>query len=427
MMPLTVRFSAEIGATEKVSVTGQRCLWKHPGGRLLPLLPVVSLLLAAWTAQATEGILLLGDDPVRVGRGGAAVAGAGDASWVTFNPAGLEGLDRRVEFGTSIIHSRATLDTNGIAEIPFSERMTDDEWNGFPGVGVVLPGECGTFGLSLHIPTGAMVHFPQPRSWVGLFEGLNDRNLEFFQPRLTLGYARRLDSGWVLGLSVNGSISAARTDQVTPRLLASRGDFKWDTALGAGFGLGLLRHWDRWSFGAALTSRQWSEGFDRYRDITPHTVDMPPTFQTGVGFKITPKVEIEIDYRFINWSDVRFFHEPSSGAGLGWNNQHGIMASVEWTANPRWTFRAGYGHLTSAMNDDHLFGSTLVPSVANDHIGAGFTRVLGERSEISLALAHLFKGSQSASGNGDIYAHLGRGSKSTLQADWLSLNYTLRF
>ncbi len=152
-------------------------------------LAALFILLAMEGAWATEGILLMGDDPIRVGRAGAAVAAHGDASWVMFNPAGLDGLERRVEFGATVVHSVATLHTRGIAQIPFGGKMEDNEWNGFPSFGVVLPADHGTFGLGLYVPAGAMVHFPRSRSWVGLFEGLNDRRLEFMQPRLTLGYA----------------------------------------------------------------------------------------------------------------------------------------------------------------------------------------------------------------------------------------------
>jgi hypothetical protein len=52
---------------------------------------------------------------------------------------------------------------------------------------------------------------------------------------------------------------------------------------------------------------------------------------------------------------------------------------------------------------------------------------VGDRSEISLALAHFFRGSQTGSNKGDFYARLGVGSESTLQANWLSLLYSLKF
>ena len=398
-----------------------------PNAAVLLSLVMCCSILPMHNALSTEGVLLLGDDPIRVGRAGAAVAARGDASWMMFNPAGLSGLDRQIEFGATVIHSVATLHTRGIAQIPFCGTMRDDEWNGFPSVGLVLPREHGTFGVGLYIPAGAMVHFPASRSWVGLFEGLNDRNLEFMQPRLVIGYAHPFASGWILGANINGSLSVGRTDQITPRLVASQGDYKWDTALGAGFGLGVLRHWERWSFGASLQSRQWAQGFDKYRDISARTVDLPTTFQTGLAFRITPTVEVEMDYRFINWSDVMFFHQPSAGAGMGWRDQHAFMGGIEWVAGPKWRFRAGYSHLTPAMSDDHVFGSALVPNVATDHVGAGFTRMLGKRSEISLAIAHFFKNSQTASGLGDFYARLGKGSESTLWIDWLTLGYTLTF
>ena len=400
---------------------------RRPGAATVVSLLLLTVIVPMFRAASTEGVLLLGDDPIRVGRAGAAVAANGDASWMMFNPAGLSGLDRQIALGGTVIHSVATLHTRGIAQVPFRGTMRDDAWNGFPSMGVVLPQESGTLGVGLYIPAGAMVHFPRSRSWVGLFEGLNDRNLEFVQPRLVLGYAYPLESGWILGMNLNGSLSLGRTDQITPRLLATQGDYRWDSALGAGFGLGVLRHWEQWSFGASFQSRQWSQAFDKYRDITTHTVDLPATFQTGLAFRITPALEIEVDYRFINWSDIEFFHQPSAGAGMGWRDQHAILSGIEWTASPKWTFRAGYGHNTSAMSDDHVFGSALVPNVVTDHVGAGFTWRLGDTSSINLAVAHFFKNGQTASGRGDFYARLGKDSESTLRIDWITLGYTLKF
>jgi long-chain fatty acid transport protein len=390
-------------------------------------------LLLCSAAFASEGVLLLGDDAIREGRGGAGVASPQDASWILLNPAGLVDLERRVDFGLSLIFPRLTLHTRGIGQDFFYRDMTDDGFMANPSVGVVWPLKSGssavtdTVGLGFYVPAGAAIHFPRSRTWVGALEGRTDRNLDFMQPRLTLAYAHRFDSEWALGLSINGSLSAARTDQITPYLLPTRGKNEWDYAFGAGFGVGVYRRWERWSFGAAVESRQWSQVFDKYRDITPYPVDLPTTAQTGAAYRITPRLEIEFDYRFINWSNTRFFHEPSSRNGLGWHDQHGVMGGIEWQANPRWTFRAGYSHMTPAMDNEHVFGSALVPLVVTDHAAVGVTHALTDHSELHLAFAHWFQGEQTESGRGDFYSHAGKGTRSTLAADWISLGYSRKF
>lgn len=382
---------------------------------------------AGGMARASEGILLLGDDPIRVGHGGAGVASPRDASWAMLNPAGLVDLERRLDFGLSLVYARAALHTHGLAQLPFSDEMTDDLLQGIPSFAMVWPMEWGTLGLALNTPTGAAIHFPHPRTWLGVLENDTDHNLDFMQPRLTLAYAHKFDSEWAIGISVNGSLSLARTDQVTPLLLPTRGDNEWDQAFGAGFGVGVYRSWERWSFGAAYESRQWAQVFDTYRDVTPYPVDLPATVQTGIAYRITPKLEIEVDYRFINWSDVKFFHESNWGRGLAWHDQNGVMCGIEWEASPKWTFRAGYSHMTRAMSDEHVFGSALVPNVVQDHAGVGFTRVLSESSELHVTFAHWFEGKQTETGTGDIYSHLGKGTSVGLKVDWLSLGYTWKF
>ncbi len=400
------------------------CYWTPARAFAVVLLAALAMGRAAY---ASEGILLLGDDPIRVGRAGAAVASPGNASTITLNPAGMVDLERRVDFNMSVIHYRLALRTKSIAQIPFAGEMTDHELQGLPSVGIVWPREDGALGLSLHVPVGAMVHFPRPRTWVGILEGGTDRNLDFAQPRLTLAYAHKFDSEWAVGVSLSGSISAGRTDQMTRLLLPTRGNNEWDYAFGAGAGIGVYRAGKRWSFGAAVESRQWSQVFDKYRDISSYAVDLPATAQTGFAYRITPALQVELDYRFINWSDVKFFHEDNAHQGLGWRDQHGVMCGIEWQATRRWTFRAGYSRMTPAVDGDHVFGTALAPLMVTDHVAAGFTRVLNDRSELHVTLAHWFERQQTDTGAGDVYSHLGKGSQSSVRAEWLTLGYSLKF
>lgn len=389
---------------------------------------VVCALLNLWcTAHASEGVLLMGDDAARDGRGGAAVASPQNAACVMLNPAGLAGLSRRIDTGLSALYYHATLRTQGAARIPFIDETSDDEFWGIPSFAMAWPLGAGVLGLASYTSSGEAIHFGSSRSNVGYVEGKTDRNLDFAQPRLTLAYAYQFDSGWALGASVNGSLSLGRTDQVTPFLLPTEGANDWDTALGAGFGLGIYRHWKRLSVGAGYQSRQWAQVFDKYRDVTVYPVDLPGTLQAGIALRILQSLEVEVDYRFLNWSDTKFFHESNANGGLGWHDQHAVLCGIEWKATSKWAFRAGFSHATKVMTDEHVFGSALVPNIVQDHVTLGFTRALDEASELSVTLGHWLQGRQTESGRGDVYSILGVDTRSTLSAVWLSVGYGRKF
>jgi len=398
----------------------------------LPIVRVhVWIFLIAWAAAglaaASEGILIMGDDAARDGRAGAAVASPRNASWIALNPAGIAGMERQADFELSLLYARTTLHTQGIGGVPWTGESEGEEFLPVPSMAIVWPLQTGVLGLSMYSPAGAVIHFPESRSIAGHLIRHTDRNLEYAQSRLALAYAYRFDNGWAVGISVNGSLSLARTDQVTAYLLPSRGDNEWDQSLGAGFGLGVHREWERWSVGAACQSRQWGQTFDKYRDVTPYPVDLPATVQAGAAFRIVPKLEVEIDYRFIHWNDINFFHHPNSRMGLGWHNQHAMLCGIEWQATPRWTFRAGYAHATRVMKDDRVFGSALVPNVLQDQITLGCSFAPGNRSELHLALGHWLRNHQTESGQGDFYSWVGRGTRIGMEINWMSLGYTRKF
>jgi long-chain fatty acid transport protein len=391
------------------------------------LLATILLITLCSLGYSSQGVLLMGDDPILVGRAGAGIATPEDAFWINLNPAGIVDLGRRADFTLSVIGYELTMHTKGAGRIPMSEKVEDEEVMGLPSASFVWPSETGVWGLSFQIPTGACVHFPQSRTWVGEMEGGTDANLEYVQPRLTLAYAHKLDCDWAIGFSLIGSFSAGRTDYATARAVSTKGNNEWDYSFGAGVSVGIYRTWDKWSFASALKTRQWSEVFEKYRDVTSYPVDLPLTLHSGLAYKITPKLQIEFDHRFINWGNSKFFHEDNSSLGLGWKDQHAFMLGLEWEAAPKWTFRIGYGHVTPALSNEHLFGSAIVPNVVTDQAGIGFSYSINDHSEFHAALARWFPGKLAESGDGDIYSQIGAGSESTLQVSWLTLGYGVKF
>jgi hypothetical protein len=83
--------------------------------------------------------------------------------------------------------------------------------------------------------------------------------------------------------------------------------------------------------------------------------------------------------------------------------------------------------MTPAMDNDHVFGAALAPLMVTDHVAAGFTRVLNDRSELHVTLAHWFERQQTDTGAGDLYSHLGKGSQCAVRAEWLTIGYSLKF
>ena len=126
--------------------------------------------------------------------------------------------------------------------------------------------------------------YPHSRTWLTRIVGGNvDRRLSYQHIRGVLAYAYDLGDGWSVGVGLHGSVSRLRTDHLTLSFSGAEANHEWNNALGAGFGAGLYKKWDRWAWGLNYTSRHWTESMDDYGDLLRNALDTPRTLQTGLA------------------------------------------------------------------------------------------------------------------------------------------------
>ncbi len=380
-------------------------------------------------ASATDGHQLIGIGVLQEGTGGAGVASPKDSTWVLLNPAGIVGLDRRVDFSFEYFRPYRYVEPHGIV-MPNTGagRMGDDGAFPIPAMGAVFPCGQGAFGVGLFAVNGMGVDYRKSRTTIpGLFGQNFDRRTQYGVMKLSLAYAYRFDNGWSVGVGANLDYERFKTDMLTLGFWETAGKNQWDDGLGGGLSLGVYKNWDRWSVGAAYTTPQWVQTFSKYKDLLPNPLDLPQTVQAGVAFKVTPDVELVLDYKFINWTGVyQIARDPIKG-GFGWKDQHVVKAGVTWTVNPKWTLRAGASYGNSPITDKVVFANALFPAITELSLTTGVTYAVTENSDIHFAYEHAFGNNMTDSGKGDLFSFVGKGTKIHLDENCFTVGYSYKF
>jgi long-chain fatty acid transport protein len=388
-------------------------------------------LLLSRPVPAAEGHLLFGLGPLQKGNAGAGVASPKDASWMLLNPASIALLDERLDLYLDVMELRATLTPRGAPLLanPFAGKLRDSSALFVPGFGMIRSTKGrhpGRLGFGMYTVGGHNVDFTRPRSTLGLLQN-SDRRLAHWVLKFPFVYARTLKNDWSVGVGLHLNYLRMRTDTLTLSLSPARSDYKWDEALALGFSVGVLKQWDRWSLGAAYTSRQWSEDFSNLEDLLKYRLDLPQKVQVGLAFQPTPRSEIVFDYEFINWKQVKQFSKTTIQGGLGWDDQHIFKLGATVSLNDKWTVRGGTSYGESPIGKNDVFANGLFPPLSQLHASIGFTRRLSRGSELHVTVARAFKESMTDNGRGDLLSFLGKGTKSSLEITTLSVGYTLRF
>jgi long-chain fatty acid transport protein len=174
------------------------------------------------------------------------------------------------------------------------------------------------------------------------------------------------------------------------------------------------------TIGAAYSSKVNFEEFDDYKGLFAEQgdLDIPENYNLGIAWQATPQVKLALDYQRINYSDVAAIGNPVSnvfpcfggslpncfggsvGPGFGWADADVWKLGVEYKHNNQWTFRVGYSHTDSPIENSNTFGSPdygeaainiLAPGIVEDHVTLGLTYTLASGNELTVSYMHAFK------------------------------------
>ncbi len=398
-----------------------------PGkGAAILLSTLFILLISVGSAHGGEGVFLLGNDALQLGRASSGVASPRSAYWSYMNPASMVDLDRRLDLNWYTVFTEITLEPRGVLGNRLDGPLVSDTTFHIVSTGVIWPLETGTLGGGIFIPSGSGVEYPHSRNIVSrLFQGNHDRRLGYQHIRGVLAYAYPFDNGWSVGLGLHLSLNRFRSDHITLRACPARYDNEWDDTYGAGFGIGVYKRWERFAFGANYSSRHWTETMRKYGDLLSSPLDTPRVAQVGIAYLPTPKVELTLDYKWLNWKRIGQYGSPLfGGGGFAWRDQHGVKVGVEWKAHPKWTFMAGYAFSNTPVTDDNVFLSALVPVTVEQHVTAGVSHQINEKHAVHLTGIWAPQHKLRDSGKGDLFSRLGRNTTLSSGAISAAIGYT---
>lgn len=400
--------------------------------KLLFLFIGILVIIVSSASYGNEGVFLLGNDALQLGRASSGVASPRSSYWCYMNPASMVDLEKRIDVNMYTVFADITLKPRGI----IGNRLDGDlDSNGIYCIasgGMTWPfenKEWGVLGGGLYIPSGTGVEYPNSRNILSRVFGNHDRRLDYQHFRLVLAYAREIYGGWSLGVGLHPSVSRFRSDHITLRLHTARANYEWDEALGIGFGIGVYKAWERFAVGATYTSRHWTERMDKYRDLLAYSLDTPHIVQWGAAFKLTPKIEFTGDIKYLNWKDVETYGKKMYQGGFNWSDQWGYKLGAEWQAHKRLTLMAGFAHSSTPIDKDHAFLSGLVPVTVEDHVTAGLTYKINDHHDVHFVWVHGIRNTVRDSGRGraDIFSWLGRGSKVSSNGESVVIGYSYKF
>ncbi|MHB8744199.1 MAG: OmpP1/FadL family transporter, partial [Sulfuricaulis sp.] len=213
----------------------------------------------------------------------------------------------------------------------------------------------------------------------------------------------------------------------------------FDSTTGLGVRLGALYDINQdVSVGLAYQSKIKGQ-FDKYKGLFAGQgeFDIPSTYTAGIAWKVTPVVQVALDYEKIKYTDSSSVSNPiqnftvngklfgtDAGPGFGWKDINVYKLGVQYVANDDWTLRAGLNHGDNPIPSDQTAVNILAPGIVTDHLNLGFTKTLDKSSDINFAFFHAFKKTES----GTIPTAFGKGtSQISLEENYAEVGYSKKW
>ncbi|NGZ05211.1 MAG: transporter [Magnetococcales bacterium] len=158
------------------------------------------------------------------------------------------------------------------------------------------------------------------------------------------------------------------------------------------------------SVGISYQSRLWMSKFDKYSGLIAEEgdFDIPPIFNAGIAYKLTPTLTAVADIQHIFFQDIKSLSNSnntimapgalggSGGLGFGWEDMTVYKFGVQWMMNDTWTWRAGYSTASDVLAGGQALFNILAPATVTDHATVGVTYKLNDRDGINLSGMHAF-------------------------------------
>ncbi|WP_019625578.1 OmpP1/FadL family transporter [Thioalkalivibrio sp. ALJT] len=409
---------------------------------------------SAGVAHATNGYFAHGYGTKAKGMGGVGMAISQDAYAPAINPAGIAGMETRIDGSLAYFRPERSLTIDSGK----GTMSVDSDSNNFfiPSFGYVQQIDAtrswgialmGNGGLNTDYPAIENPGCPAPPQSAGngvFCGGAAGVNLE--QLAIIPTYAQQFADGQV-SVGVSPIISYQRfkakgigafafdeqgnPTSVSPQHVSDNGtDATWGYGAQIGFKAEVA---DGVTVGGSYRSKIRNSDFDDYRGLFAGggSFDIPSTVGLGVSAEVTPSVTVSADYFRINYSDVDAISNPSTnqaplgsdnGPGFGWRDINVFKLGAQFETDTDWTWRVGYNRGQNPIRSRDVAFNVLAPGVIEHHFTAGFTKSFGSQHELNFAA--MYAPSNSVTGPFD---DQGTTAKIEMKQYELEVGYAYRF
>ena len=158
------------------------------------------------------------------------------------------------------------------------------------------------------------------------------------------------------------------------------------------------------SVGASYQTKIWMGQFDEYAGLFAEQggFDVPANWVVGIAVKPTENVDVALDVQRVLYSGIASVANPllpnlqqaalgnEGGAGFGWEDMTTVKGGVQLRAGEGWTWRAGYSNGSQPIPESEVLFNILAPGVIEQHLTLGFSKLVKDTQEISLAITRAF-------------------------------------
>ena len=408
---------------------------------------LLSFFLAS-TATATNGYFAHGIGIKNRALAGAGVAFPQDAMAGATNPAGMSFVGNRFDVGAVLFFpdreytaGPSALNGNfGAFTIGPDSESSGDDWFLIPSFGInkdindktsIGFSMYGNGGLNTTYRGGSATFNPGTgvQTFPGTF-GAGTAGVDLFQIFFNLSIAHKLSDDVSIGISpifVTQGFRSNGLDNFAPftKTFAESGGTApvedltgngQEYSYGGGVQVGaLVRNINNMlDIGASYRSKMYMSEFDDYADLFAEDgdFDIPPTMWLGFALNATDSLTFVFDFQRIWYEEIdsisndvqNLFNCPTlggtniesclggdNGGGFGWRDIDIFKVGLQWQQSEQNIFRIGYSHSDQPIPSDQVTFNILAPGVIEDHVTAGYTRVLSDKSEINFEAMYAFE------------------------------------
>ncbi|MCR4379214.1 MAG: outer membrane protein transport protein [Rhodospirillales bacterium] len=378
-------------------------------------------IMAAGTANATNGYFSNGYGTASKGMAGVSVALPQDTQAAANNPAGMKSLGNRFDAGLSLFSPRRSYSTSGAAGTNFmndNDQESSQEYFLVPSFGVNK--DMGEYSLGVTATAnGGMNTNYATNVFTGGTSGRT--GIDLAQLLVGVTYARKLNENHTIGITP--TVAAQRFKATGLQGFASISsdstkltDNGYDYSYGYGLRMGWLGEMsDTLTLGAMAQSTMYMQKFDKYAGLFANKgeFDIPPAVSIGASVKATDKLTVAADAQRIFYGTVDSisnshnisvapFHTGaggtvnenslgnSEGIGFGWQDMNVFKIGLQYAYSDALTLRTGASHNTAAFKKSETLFNILAPAVVDTHLSVGGTYDFAPNMSFSLAYTRAF-------------------------------------